>query len=581
MVVFLVVGALAAGIGVIAYATSALGDAERDALDARFKIRADEPAPRDVVVVAVDDRTFDQLGQQWPFPRSLHGELIDQLTDWGARVIAYDVQFTEQTTPAQDNALISAVDRADGVVLATTEVDSRGRSPVFGGPGVVREVGARSGNSVFTPDEDGVYRRFPFASQGLKSFSVVTAEAAGAAPVQADEFDDGEAYIDYRGPTNTYRAVSFSDVIKRKADPAIFDDAIVVVGATAPILQDVHPTPYGELMSGAEIQANAISTVLDGVPLAALPAALDVALIALLGFAAPLIGIRLRPEPTFALALLIAAAYLVGAQLAFNAGAVVPVADPLLALAIGAIGTLGLYYLLAGFERQRIRDTFARFVPSNVVDTVLARTEGGEVRLGGVRTESTVLFADLRGFTSFSESRSPDEVVEVLNDYLGEMTDAIMDHGGTLVAYMGDGIMAVFGAPIEQPDHADRALAAAREMVAVRLPAFNARVREAGNGDGFQIGVGINTGEVMSGQVGSVRRLEYTALGDTTNTASRLEEMTKESEQQVFIADATRAAMRGPAADLEPLGARAVRGKESAITLWTIVGTAKQRVQHR
>ncbi len=138
---------------------------------------------------------------------------------------------------------------------------------------------------------------------------------------------------------------------------------------------------------------------------------------------------------------------------------------------MGAICTLGLRYLLAAFERQRVRDAFARFVPANVVDEVLAQA-GGELRLGGVRRECTVLFSDLRSFTSFSESRRPDEVVEVLNRYLGQMTDVILDHGGTLVAYMGDGIMAVFGAPIEQPDHADRALAAAHEMLDVRLPAL-------------------------------------------------------------------------------------------------------------
>ena len=128
---------------------------------------------------------------------------------------------------------------------------------------------------------------------------------------------------------------------------------------------------------------------------------------------------------------------------------------------------LALHYLTVAFERERVRDLFARFVPENVVDDVLDRADG--LRLGGVQREGTVMFSDLRGFTSFAEKMPVDQVIEVLNRYLTEMSDAILDHGGTLVAYMGDGIMAVFGAPVEQPDHADRALAAAREMLGPRL----------------------------------------------------------------------------------------------------------------
>ena len=152
------------------------------------------------------------------------------------------------------------------------------------------------------------------------------------------------------------------------------------------------------------------------------------------------------------------------------------------------IGALGIHLLADdAFERQRTRDVFARFVPESVVDEVLERADD-DLRLGGVRRESTVLFSDLRGFTSFAEALEPDRVIEVLNHYLGEMSDAILDHGGTLVAYMGDGIMAVFGAPIEQPDHADRALAAARGDAGPRLKAFNEWMQSEGIGRGLPHG---------------------------------------------------------------------------------------------
>ena len=165
-----------------------------------------------------------------------------------------------------------------------------------------------------------------------------------------------------------------------------------------------------------------------------------------------------------------------------------------------------------------------------------------------------MLFSDLRGFTSFAEGREPSEVIGVLNRYLTEMSDAILDHDGTLVAYMGDGIMAVFGAPIASEDHADKALGAAREMLD-KLERFNGWMRDEGLGDGFKMGIGLNTGDVMSGNVGSARRLEYTAIGDTTNTSARLEGMTKGTPYQLFVADTTYRRLREAPDDMDSLDA--------------------------
>jgi len=232
-----------------------------------------------------------------------------------------------------------------------------------------------------------------------------------------------------------------------------------------------------------------------------------------------------------------------------------------------------LAQLQATVERQR--SELARYVSPQVA--ALITSDAGEALLAGHRREITVLFCDLRGFTSFAEDREPTEVVETLNRYLSEMTDAIMDHGGTLVSYMGDGIMAVFGAPIEQADHADRAIAAAREMLDVRLPAFCEWMRESGRGDGFAMGIGLNSGEVMSGQVGSERRMEYTTIGDTTNTASRLEGMTKGSGYPIFIADSTREARLQPEPELVPVGEFEVRGREHPLQVWSLPQPAAVR----
>jgi adenylate cyclase len=236
---------------------------------------------------------------------------------------------------------------------------------------------------------------------------------------------------------------------------------------------------------------------------------------------------------------------------------------------LSSVGATGSHYLLAAFERERVRGVFSRFVPDTVVEQVLARTDE-DLRLGGEELYGTATFTDLRGFTSFAESLPARTVINLLNVYLSEMSDAILAHGGTLVAYMGDGIFAVFGAPIEQDDHADRALAASREMLKERLPRFNAYPREHHGSDGFRMGIGLNSGPFLSGNVGSERRLEYTAIGDTTNTASRLEGMTKGTRYMCFVADTTREALTGEADDLVYVDEFEVRGRQAKVKLWAL-----------
>jgi adenylate cyclase len=576
LVAFLVVGAVAAAIGIVTYATDTFEELELSTVDTRFNFRGQETPSPDVAVVAVDNVTFNQLKLQWPFPRSVHGELIDRLGEDGVKTIVYDVQFTEPTTPKEDNALVEAVARATragtGVVLATEEVGPGGSTRIFGGDEVLHAIGARPGNTAVFPDSDGVLRHFPYESQGLKGLAVVGAEEFLGRPVRQEGFSfEKGGWNDYAGRPGTIPTYSFSKVLRGKVDPKNLAGKVVVIGASAPSLQDVWSTSAApdELMPGAEVQANAIATVLESLPLRSSPGWLDVLAILLLAAIATVAGVRLKPLAAFAIAIGAGALYLVVAQLAFDADLVIAVVYPLVALVAAAVGILALQYLREAFERQRVKFTFSRFVPEEVVEEVLEKGDE-ELHLGGVRRECTVLFCDLRGFTSFAEDREPTDVVETLNRYLSEMTDAIMDHGGTLVSYMGDGIMAVFGAPIEQDDHADRAIAAAREMLDARLPAFCEWMRENGRGDGFAMGIGLNTGEVMSGQVGSERRMEYTTIGDTTNTASRLEGMTKGSGYPIFIADSTRAARRESEPELVSVGEFEVRGREHPLHVWSL-----------
>jgi adenylate cyclase len=583
---FLGVGLAATGLGLVAYGTNLFRSLELDTVDIRFTIRGTESPPQDISVVDIDDDTFNDFNNRrekirYPFPRRYFAQVINRLSKDGAKVIAFDIQFTEETNPTDDNALVEAVAQAGNVVLATTEVDEQGRTNVFGNDEVVREVGARVGNGNFPLDPGGVIRRVSFNIDKLRSFALVTAERATGRTITKGDFGGrSSSWIDFAGPAETIQPHSFSKVYYGEVEPGTFRGKIVVVGPSATSLQDIHPTSTSDAMSGAEIQANAIATALRDFPLRSVPAGLIFALIVLLGLLPPLAGLRLSLLWTVMAAVGAAAAYLAATQLAFEQGRVLSLVYPFGTLTLSAVGSLGAHYLLAAFERERVRDVFSRFVPEPVVEQVLGRTDK-DLRLGGVTLEGTVMFTDLRGFTSFSESLPAARVIEVLNVYLSEMSEAIMDHGGTLVAYMGDGIFAVYGAPIEQEDHADRALAASREMLTERLPRVNEWLREQGLSDGFRMGIGLNTGTFMSGNVGSERRLEYAAIGDTTNTASRLEGMTKGRSHYLFISDTTREALTREVDDLVFVDEFEVRGRQGKVKIWSVAAASVEAFDAR
>jgi adenylate cyclase len=561
-----------AGIALLLYATGLSHDTELASVDTRFSIRGDEQPRDDIVLVLIDDTTSRELPVRFPFPRSLHARVIDTISQENPKAIAYDVEFLQPTKAKQDSALIDAVARAgpNKVVLADSQPDPQGRSGVFGGQKLLDDIGARAGNTQIGEDSDGVRRRVPYEVGNMETFPLVAAEIASGKQITPDQMGGPTSWIDYAGGPGTYPAVPFSRILTGQFPPGTFDDKVVVVGASDPALKDIAETPMSrsDLTSGAEINANAIATALDGFPLKSTPLGFDLFLIALMGVIAPLASYRLSPIRALALGLLAAALYLVIAQLAFNSGRIVPVLYPMIALGLSLVGSLVVYYVREAFIRRRVRDTFARFVPESVVGEVLARTDD-DLRLQGRRMDVTVLFSDIRGFTTFSEARDPGQVLDVLNHYHEEMTAAVMDHGGTLISFMGDGIMATFGSPIEMNDHADRAFAAAKEMLEVRLPKVNEWMRENDVGDEFQIGIGLNSGPVMAGNIGSEQRLEFTTIGDTVNTAARLEGMTKGSGHSLFVADSTRERLSDPDGDLSFVDSFPVRGRAEEIRVWS------------
>jgi CHASE2 domain-containing sensor protein len=341
--------------GLAVHLTGALDSLERQSLGARFEVRGEQP-PDELVVVGIDDATFDELGVSWPFKRSLHARAVDRIHAAGARTIVYDVQFTEPTKESEDLALYDALGRAGGAVLATSESDSRGRTNVLGGDENLRAIDSRAAGSDLTNDSTGAIERFPYSVSGLKSLGVVAAERVSGRPVDPKHFDDGQARIDFRGGPGTIRTVSFADVVDGKVDPAVLRGKIVVVGATAPTLRDVHNTPVhgDELMSGPEAQANAIWTALHDVPLRDAPPFLTYAAIVLLGVLAPLARIRFRVLAAAGAGIAAAAAYVVANQLAFNGGTVLAFTAPITAALVGTAGMTLASHLRETLERRRV-----------------------------------------------------------------------------------------------------------------------------------------------------------------------------------------------------------------------------------
>ncbi|HZE06217.1 MAG TPA: CHASE2 domain-containing protein, partial [Solirubrobacteraceae bacterium] len=363
--------AIAVAGGTVAYAVDAWPRLENDTLDLRFSVRGPTAPPPGVVVVAIDDRTFDPaptgLGRPWPLPRRYDAAVIRTLRADGAKVIAFDVQFTEPTDPTDDDALFAAVRRAGNVVLATTEVSASGRTNVLGGEANLRSARAVAAAANMPADAGGVIRSYPYRIIGLRSFAVAAAQAAGR-PVPPDRFSGDRALIDFPGAAGTVRTVSFADVYRGRINPRMFDGKVVVVGASAPTLQDLHwtSTTSTRPMPGPEIQADAISTAMHGNPLRPAPWWLGLAAVVIAGLVAPLAAVRWRVLSAVLFSTLLAALYLIAAQLAFQSGWVLSVSYPAAAWAVGILGMVIASYVAAFAERNafslRLRESQVELV---------------------------------------------------------------------------------------------------------------------------------------------------------------------------------------------------------------------------
>lgn len=379
--------------------------------------------------------------------------------------------------------------------------------------------------------------------------------------------DSGGAWLDYRGPARSYPTYSAAAVVAGAIPAGALDGKLVLIGVTR-LGYDVARTPFGP-MPGVEVQATAIDDVLSGRTLKRTSRAFDALVTAGLGVLVALSFASRRVPPALqaGAAAVVAFAWLAASQVAFSRSLTwAPAVGPILAVLGSALAGLALSYTSEARQRRELKKAFGHYVGAEVLDELLASP--GALSLGGERRRLSVLFSDIRDFTTFSESLPPDRLVHVLNTYLSPMTRAVLDRGGMLDKYIGDAVMAVFGAPLKRDDHAAQALTCALDMHAA-LEALNAGPLKA-LGLEFAIGVGVNTGDMVVGNMGAETRFDYTVAGDAVNLASRLEGLTKAYGVFCLVGDATRAAapetFRFRALDLVQ-----VKGKHEAIAVWELI----------
>jgi adenylate cyclase len=533
-----------------------------------------------IAIVGIDEASFTQLGKRWPWSRELHARLIDRLAQAGASVIAFDVVLAERGEDGGDQAMAQAISRAGNVVLSAdhtyTETTSTKQwirvDPII----EFTSAGAVSGLATTPLDPDDRVRTFPQYDDAFwrQAIRALIKSRPGSVP---EPYVAPGAMLRHLGPTHTFPYFSYHQVLN--GDPSIapdaFADQMVLVGfdlRTSPEAgrqRDLFATPFigpSRLYTpGVELQATLIENALMGQAIVPVPVWQNTALLALaLLLAWPALVYWSPVRSVLVVGAVCAGVAILSAWLFVSHNLWLATATPVLSLGLAFISTgTGSYWI----ERRRatqIRSAFEKYVSSDVVGDIVAHPE--RLTLGGERRELTLLFSDLAGFTSMSEKLSPEAVADVINLYLNEATKIIMSHGGTVDKFIGDAVMAFWGAPLTDPQHAlhgTRAAIAMQQMMDRLQPQF-----KAFGSDELKLRIGLHSGPAVVGNMGSDLRFTYTALGDTVNLAARLEGVNKAYGTRILLTGDT-ATQLGPEVSLRPVDRVRVKGKDIPVDIFT------------
>lgn len=609
-----------------------LTTAELKTLDHRFQQYADpSSASKDIVLIAIDEASLEAYGR-WPWARDRHGYMVHYLKQAGARAIVFDVMFPEPDSMDEEYDSVFADEaRAAGNVFLpyllessptrTTDVvpkatipverDARDAPPLLPGyrglkPPIPALADAAVGLGYINlfAGLDGTTRTVPLLAESPDSnraFAHLTASIAkyllnaekavltdqklmmGPAAIPLSR--NGRMVVNWYGPLElpnnkwTYQAYSAGAVLKAftelqkgqpaSLDPALFKDKVVFIAGTAASTYDLRVTPVSRLSPGVLIHMTALDNILQNRFMKAAPYWVFLATILILCLLAAAAFMLVRHQVfKFALIVALGIGYYGLAVYAFiRHGVWVELAFPEAAIAGTFAVAASVEYLTEGRQRRQLRSVFDRFMASDVVDEIMR--DPTSIKLGGEKKELTVLFSDVRGFTTISEQLSPEELVALLNEYLSCMTEIILRHRGNVNKYLGDGIMAIFGAPRTEPAHAAvacyTALASQQALAELRTDWQRRGLQE------ITARIGINTGNVVVGNVGSPMRMEYTVMGDSVNLASRLEGANKFYDTQILIGPRT-FELAGNDFETREVDLLRVKGKRAPVVVYELMG---------
>lgn len=550
--------------------------------DLLFEVRGPLEQPHDIVIVAIDEASFGVLGLRWPWPRSIHAELIRNLKEAGARLIAFDIVFPEESDGEDDRVFAEMIERAGNVILASTQEvisDVAYTQEIWVEPiQVLSKKALGVGLAKLPRDDDGFIRRGTLRIKGRESLSCKVASL-----IKGDmKGNEEEILINFVGPPRTgIKTVSYYQALdyKNSLPKDTFKDKIVLVGLSlsespdpTTSIPDSFPTPFflssGLTMAGVEIHANFINTLLRDSTVEGVGIVGKYVIFIMLAIIAATITYKLKPLTGMVVNLIGLAIYLTIVLWIFKSAHIwLPAATPIAGLLTVLITGNGVKYFVEEREKRMIRRVFQQYMHPTLVEEVTKNPEA--LNLGGEEYAGTILFTDLAGFTSISEKMTPHELVSFFNEYFTLMLEEIFEHRGVLDKLIGDAIMAFWGIPIRTTTHAFDACLAALSMQQ-RMEPFNKQWMEKGFPNLF-MRIGINTGVMVAGNMGSRQLFNYTVMGDTVNLGSRLEGANKIYGTSIMISEPTYEEVKDRMETRE-LDLLAVKGKEKPIAVYELIG---------
>ena len=528
-----------------------------------------------VVILAIDNDSIARIGQ-WPWPREVFARTFSALEQAKPAAVGFDVVLADKSRygVADDAALAATLQRISYPLVVPMEASIALENGKFRATEATKTLDkflvspeVVTGHVSLLIDQDGVVRSLPGAvsvgGQQVLPFSDIIAKQAGV-----NIAVDNVTPIVYSQPTGNIKRIPFYRLLDEQSIRETLKGKLVLIGVTAPALHDEKLTPFsrGTLMPGVEIQANILNMFLSGYKMLPLPFLLAIVLIFIVAVLHATLFFMIKSSwRPVVISVGLGVIYNIVIIVLYGQGIAINLIHTNLAWVLSTLIAFSYRYFIGEREKRQLKNVFSKYVSGAVLEKILLDPNG--VVLGGEEKRITVLFSDIRGFTTLSEKVSPQDLVRILNKYFTLMTGEVLKYGGVLDKYIGDAVMAFWGAPLDDPEQANNALRASLGMLE-RLKELNIELERI-EGVMINIGIGIYTGPAVVGNIGSSQRFDYTAMGDTVNVSSRLEGLNKEYKTHLIVGESTKNEITD-AIKFVPLGKVSVKGRAEQIEIYTI-----------